>query len=147
MTRLSWDEYGLAIARVAARRSEDPWLKVGACILRPDQSVAATGYNGAPSGFDIPWTDRDSRRSYVIHAEANAFRYCTPAEIRGGVLYVTHHPCLECVKLAAGYGIGRVLYAADLDPKVYNQPAIRDVALQLGVSVISSADVNPKEDS
>lgn len=147
MSRLSWDQYGLAIAEVASRRSEDPWLRVGACILRSDRSVAATGYNGPPSGVDIFWADRDVRRPFVIHAEANAFRYCTPAETRGGALYITHHPCLECVKLAAGYGLQRVVYANDLDPQTYDQPFIRTTALQLGVTVLSPADANQKENT
>lgn len=143
--RLSWDEYGLHIATVAAMRSEDPWLKVGSCVLRADNTVAATGYNGAPAGQDIDWADRGKRRALVIHAEANALRYCTPADIRGGRVYVTHHPCGECVKLIAAYGISAVVYAHDLDPAVYDQDDIAAHAAALGVCIIHLSTAKENE--
>ena len=46
--RPCWEEYALELAKVAAKRSEDPYLKVGASVLRYDNSVAGLGYNGAP---------------------------------------------------------------------------------------------------
>lgn len=142
--RLTWDEYGLQLATVAAMRSEDPWLQVGSCVLRQDNTVAATGYNGAPGGLDIDWSNRDKRRSLVIHAEANALRYCTPIDIRGGRVYVTHHPCDECVKLVAAYGIATIVYAHDLDQAVYDQQSIAAHAAILGVSIthLSTAKEN-----
>lgn len=133
--RTTWEQYGIAIALAAAARSEDPWLRVGACVLRQDHTVAATGYNGAPSGLEIDWADRNQRRRYVIHAEANALRYCTPTETRGGLLAVSHHPCAECVKLAAAYGITSVVFGSDLDPDTYDQQQIAAVAAVLGVTV------------
>ena len=51
MKRLDWEEYALELARVASLRSEDPFMKVGACVLRNDNSVAGVGYNGAPPGI------------------------------------------------------------------------------------------------
>ena len=62
MKRLDWEEYALELARVAALRSEDPFMKVGACVLRHDNSVAGLGYNGAPPGIEIDWSNRDERR-------------------------------------------------------------------------------------
>ena len=73
--RISWHEYALELARVAAKRSEDPYLKVGACVLRHDNSVAALGYNGAPPNIEIDWTNRDERRKRVVHAKINELRY------------------------------------------------------------------------
>ena len=43
MSRLSWEQYALMIAKVASARSEDPYQKVGACVLRNDFSVASVG--------------------------------------------------------------------------------------------------------
>ena len=128
MKRMSWDKYGLEIARVASYRSEDPYFKVGACILRSDRSILSTGYNGTASGINIKWDDRDARRGYVIHAEANALRYCSPLETAGGYLYITHHPCAECIKLIASYGIKNVMYSDLIDGNVYDLEYIKNLA-------------------
>lgn len=113
--RPTWEQHALNIAFAASLRSEDPWVKVGACILRADNTVASVGYNGAPAGISIPWHDRDSRRPYVIHAEMNALRSVSAQEISGGLIAVTHHPCAECLKSLTSYGIRRVVYATDLE--------------------------------
>ena len=68
----------MKLAEVASTRSEDPYVKVGAFVLRQDHSIGGIGYSGGPSGVEIDWSDRDTRRQYVIHAEANALRYISP---------------------------------------------------------------------
>lgn len=105
---MNWLEYGMGLAKAAAARSKDPWRKVGAVVLRHDNSVAGVGYNGFPAGMWEDWEDRESRRKFVIHAEANALRYCKPKEV--GVLCCTTIPCNECLRLAAGYGIRKIAY-------------------------------------
>jgi dCMP deaminase len=136
---MSWDKYGLEIAKAASYRSEDPYLQVGACVLRRDRSIISIGYNGAASGVDIDWGNRDARRSYVIHAEINALRYCTPDQTRGGYMYVTHHPCLECTKVIASYGIEEVRYEDLIDGSVYDLEAIGKIARQYNIKLIQGA--------
>ena len=113
MARISWESYALEIAFVAAERSEDPYLKVGACILRHDNSVAGLGYNGAPPGIEINWDNRDERRKRVVHAEVNALRYAKPGECR--LLACTDLPCGDCLKMIASYGIKKVVYTRTYD--------------------------------
>lgn len=108
MSRLSWGEYALQLAKTASTRSEDLNFKVGACALRFDKSVAAVGYNGAPRGVNIDWTNRDERRKRVIHAETNCLAYCRPNEIE--LIAVTLLPCSSCLNLIASYGIKRVIF-------------------------------------
>jgi dCMP deaminase len=108
MNRLSWAEYALKLAETASIRSSDPFVKVGACALRFDKSVAAVGYNGPPRGIEIDWTNRDERRKRVIHAEANCLTYCKPNEIE--LIAVTLLPCSSCLNLIASYGIKRVIF-------------------------------------
>jgi len=139
MTRISWDKYGLEIAKAASYRSEDPYLKVGACVLRMDRSIISTGYNGAAPGINIVWDNRDARRGYVIHAEINALRYCTPDQTRGGYMYVTHHPCLECIKVIASYGINEVHYIDLIDGSVYDLEAIANIAREYNIRLIQEA--------
>lgn len=105
---MNWDEYAMKLAEVAATKSKDPWQKVGAVILRDDNSIASIGYNGFPQGVTEDWENREKRRLLVIHAEQNALRYTKPGE--GKTLYSTLLPCNDCLKSIAAYGIKRVLY-------------------------------------
>ena len=36
---ISWDEYFMGVAMLAARRSKDPNTQVGACIVSPDNII------------------------------------------------------------------------------------------------------------
>lgn len=133
--RPSWREYALLLAEAAASRSEDPYLKVGAVVLRPNHSVAGVGYNGAPAGVDLNWADRDGRRPFVIHAEVNALRYTTPAETAEGLLALTHRPCHACLPLVAAYGITEVVYRDEIDSVTYPPELLDDIARQLGLRI------------
>ena len=115
--RISWRAYALKLAVVASERSEDTFMKVGACLLRHDNSVAGVGYNGAPSGIELNWQDRDHRRVRVVHAEVNALRYTRPGE--SYLLACTHIPCNDCMKTIAAYGIKEV---------VFNDVYVRDMS-------------------
>lgn len=134
MKRLTWDQYALELAVAAASRSEDPYHRVGAALLRHDNTVAALGYNGAPPGVEIDWTARDERRPYVLHAEANALRYVHPGEV--ALLAATMMPCWACVLAAASYGIRRIAYIAELDPSVYSREAILELAEACGIEIV-----------
>ncbi len=70
--RLSWEETALKLAfNIADYRSEDPYIQVGAVIIKHDNSIIL-GYNGAPPKVEVDWSNRDTRRDRVIHAEENA---------------------------------------------------------------------------
>ena len=76
---LSWDEFFIGVAKLAARRSKDPNTQVGACIVSKNNRILSVGYNGTPNGYDdhyFPW-DREgdaleTKYLYVVHAERNA---------------------------------------------------------------------------
>jgi deoxycytidylate deaminase len=51
MSRPTWDEYFMELAKVVAKRSTCLRQNVGAIIVK-DKRILATGYNGAPSGLD-----------------------------------------------------------------------------------------------
>ncbi len=106
--RISWPETALRLAfDIAKYRSEDPYLQVGAVAIKKDGSVIL-GYNGAPSGIEIDWSNRDERRKRVVHAEANVLNFVLPNEV--GLLAVTHLPCPECMKIIAQKKIRNVFY-------------------------------------
>jgi dCMP deaminase len=130
MDRLSWVDYGIELAKTAALRSEDPFIQVGCCLFRPDNSIASLGYNGAPPGVDIDWTDRDERRKRVIHAETNALKNIKPEE--ADRMFVTLLPCGDCIKNVASYGIKQVYYVKEYD---LDQTAV-SLALEFGIKLI-----------
>ena len=47
---ISWDEYFMGVAILAAKRSKDPNTQVGACIVDKNNVILTTGYNGFPAG-------------------------------------------------------------------------------------------------
>lgn len=133
MQRISWNDYAMRLATTAALRSEDPYVKVGAVVFRPDNTVAGVGYNGAPPGVRINWTDRDKRRPRVIHAEANALRWTSPREVNGGWIACTLHPCSACLALIASYGIARIAYSEMPDKDTYDHELLGEMCRDFGI--------------
>ena len=115
---ISWDEYFMGIAMLAARRSKDPSTQVGACIVSPDNIIISTGYNGMPKGCsddEFPW-DREGEETkypYVVHAELNAILNANGRDLRGSRLYVALFPCNECAKAIIQSGVQEVVYLSD----------------------------------
>ena len=118
---ISWDEYFMGIALLAANRSKDPSTQVGACIVSPDNIIISTGYNGMPKGCsdeDFPWAraaecENDTKYPYVVHAELNAILNANGRDLRGATVYVALFPCNECAKAIIQAGIRRVVYECD----------------------------------
>lgn len=111
--RLSWEKTAMKLAFDIARyRSEDPYVQVGAVIIKNDSSMLL-GYNGAPSGINIDWTNRNERRDRVLHAEANALNFVRPMEVK--LLACSHLPCKECMKLIAQKKVPEVFHGEALD--------------------------------
>ena len=115
---ISWDEYFMGVAILAARRSKDPSTQVGACIVSQDNLIISTGYNGMPKGCsddEFPW-DREGAETkypYVVHAELNAILNANGRDLRGSKLYVALFPCNECAKAIIQSGVKEVVYLSD----------------------------------
>ena len=115
---ISWDEYFMGVALLAAKRSKDPNTQVGACIVDADNVIISTGYNGFPIGCsddDFPW-DREGEQTkypYVVHAELNAILNSAGKSLRGAKIYVDLFPCNECAKAIIQSGIKEVIYLSD----------------------------------
>ena len=90
---ITWDEYFMGVAMLAARRSKDPNTQVGACIVSPDNIIISTGYNGLPNGCsddEYPWEreGEETKYPYVVHAELNAILNANGRDLRGSRLLV-----------------------------------------------------------
>ena len=115
---ISWDEYFMGIAMLAARRSKDPNTQVGACIVSRDNIIISTGYNGMPKGCSddiFPWdrTGEETKYPYVVHAELNAILNANGRDLRGSRIYVALFPCNECAKAIIQSGVKEVVYLSD----------------------------------
>ena len=115
---ISWDEYFMGIAMLAARRSKDPNTQVGACIVSQDNIIISTGYNGMPKGCsddEFPWgrEGAETKYPYVVHAELNAILNANGRDLRGSRLYVALFPCNECAKAIIQSGVKEVVYLSN----------------------------------
>lgn len=117
---ISWDDYFMGVALLAAQRSKDPNTQVGACIVDGQNRILSTGYNGFPLGCsddDFPWSRsgdaNDTKYPYVVHAELNAILNTRGMSLSGARLYVALFPCNECAKAIIQAGIREVIYLSD----------------------------------
>ncbi|HAS38670.1 MAG TPA: cytidine deaminase [Ruminococcaceae bacterium] len=118
---ISWDEYFMGVALLAAKRSKDPNTQVGACIVNENKKIMSVGYNGFPLGCSddaFPWdrsadSDYDTKYPYVCHAELNAILNNAGAPLNGCSVYVALFPCNECAKAIIQCGIKKVFYLSD----------------------------------
>ena len=122
---ISWDEYFMAVAKLAGMRSKDPNTQVGACIVSDQHKILSMGYNGFPLGCsddEFPWARvgemTETKYAYVTHAELNAILNYR-GNLEGSRLYVSLFPCNECAKAIIQAGIKTVVYG---DDKYANTP-------------------------
>ncbi|XP_065810945.1 deoxycytidylate deaminase-like isoform X1 [Labrus bergylta] len=112
-------KYFMAVALLAAKRSEDPNTQVGACIVNQENKIVGIGHNQMPNGCDdkLTWArdrTKDNKHIYVCHAELNAIMNTNGADVKGCSMYVTLFPCNECAKLIIQRGIKEVIYLSDM---------------------------------
>ncbi len=140
---ISWDEYFMGIAMLAAKRSKDPSTQVGACIVSPENIIISTGYNGMPKGCsddDFPWArtgeENDTKYPYVVHAELNAILNSNGRDLRGSRIYVALFPCNECAKAIIQSGIKEVIYLSDKYSGTMSNLASKRMLQSAGVNYI-----------
>lgn len=113
-TRVSWDEYFMAIARAVAVRATCDRKHVGAVIVR-DKCILATGYNGSIRGLphcdDVGHLMEADHCLRTCHAEQNAIAQAARNghALLGATLYTTASPCWQCFKIVANAGIVRIV--------------------------------------
>ena len=130
MQRPTKDESFIQIAEAVSMRSTCLRRHYGAVIVSKDGRIVSTGYNGAPRtrknccdvGFCLreakhiePGTHYELCRS--VHAEANAILNCALNGIstKDCIMYCTHKPCVNCLKMIIQSGIKKVFYLYDYE--------------------------------
>lgn len=127
------DNFFMHTALELAKESNCVSFKVGAVIVK-NKRIVSIGYNGTPAGFinckdvfkDYDKSDPIQRekhhiwsKKHEIHAEMNALMFAINEHIsiEGATLYVTHHPCDECLKNIVQTGIKKIVYKHDYDKR------------------------------
>lgn len=140
MTTPYWDEYFMAIAKLASTRSKDRSTKVGAVIVR-DKTILSTGYNGFPRGVDDTVEaryERPLKYIWTVHAEENALLHAAREgiSINGSTMYATLHPCSACAKSIVQCGIKEVIVEDDENPRFTEDFKIaKEIFAEAGVIV------------
>ena len=159
---ISWDEYFMGVALLAAKRSKDPNTQVGACIVNENKKIMSVGYNGFPLGCSddsFPWdrtadNDYDTKYPYVCHAELNAILNNAGAPLNGCSVYVALFPCNECAKAIIQSGVKEVYYLSDkyadslatmASKRMMDSAGVRYIQMRTGIKSIT-LDFTPEEE-
>lgn len=138
----------LQIAEIYASMSHCCSHKVGSVLVK-DGRILATGMNGTPSGYkncDEVFPDYNKEVDRKIHMEFSD-KYETHAEastliqaaregisIKDTILYCTHQPCWQCLKMIISAGI-KEIYFKHLYDRIGTDKNWWDFASENGVKV------------
>src|SRR6478736_6186451 len=92
----------MTIAKSISLMSKDPSTKVGALLInKHDNRIVSTGYNGFIKNCDetLMTFERPMKYALTIHAELNCILFAK-IPLDNTILYITHSPCLYCLKHA-----------------------------------------------
>lgn len=116
--RLKWEQYFMLNAHLISMRSTCNRLKVGAVLVKNNR-IISTGYNGGISGdehcIDVGCYVENNHCLRCLHAEENAIIQCALEGVstKGSEIYVTHFPCIHCMKKILQAGITKIYYHYD----------------------------------
>lgn len=106
-----WDFRYLRIAVCeVATWSKDPVIGVGCVLVRPNNTIASTGYNGFPPGHSDDhklYLDYEYKTAHIVHAEENAL--CFAGDVKAFTMYTSLPPCPKCMRRAGEAGISRIV--------------------------------------
>jgi len=114
MDRPSWTEYFKQLVLITASRSPCERLKVG-CVLVKENRIISQGYNGFLPGAPHESKVIDNHEQATIHAEQNAITDCAKRGVSSADCdaYITHYPCVNCMKILCASGIKNIYYIND----------------------------------
>ena len=79
-------------------------------LLINDNRIIAQGYNGYLPGAIHEQKLRDGHEMATVHAEQNAIADCAKRGVscKGATAYITHYPCVNCMKILCAAGIREI---------------------------------------
>ncbi len=131
--RISWDDYFVKIIIATAERSSCNRLKVGSIIVKNNR-IVSQGYNGFLSGCKHESIVRDGHEQATVHAEQNAISFCARNGVscENSIIYITHYPCVNCMKLICASGIKEIRYINDYK----NDDVVKRLSELSGINII-----------
>lgn len=103
------DETNLSLASIEAFKSKDPNKQVGCVIVRPNGSIASSGYNRLPKGYDFDYHTMIVKNEIIEHAEMMAISLCAENMIGYSLYVYPIPPCSRCAATIINSGITRVI--------------------------------------
>lgn len=145
MSRPSWTNYFLGLAKVVSQRSHDIHTQHGCIITDQSHRILGVGYNGFPRNVDdnlLP-TSRPDKYNWMIHAERNALSNCV-VRPDNGIAYVTGQCCNDCIMALWQEGVGTVFMAKNHGTHLFDENAQNrfDTFVQLSGIKINYIDAN-----
>jgi len=130
--RIDWDSYFMSLSFLISSRSSCSRLHVG-CVLVKDTRVISVGYNGFIAKCPHTSQIRDGHEQNTVHAEQNAIADCAKRGILtdGATAYITHYPCINCIKILISAGVISVKYNEDY----HNDPLVALLIKQSNISI------------
>ena len=112
--RPSWDEYFTKLVIATSERSPCDRLHVG-CLLVHENRIISQGYNGFLPGCPHTSIVRNNHEQATVHAEQNAIADCAKRGVssHGSTAYITHYPCIICMRMLCASGIKEIKYIHD----------------------------------
>lgn len=127
--------HAIILAHIAARRTDDPKVGVGAVLINHEGQYMSVGWNGYPkktqhldyphAGADDCVEDEELKYDYILHAEQNALLWRNPTGVKlnpDTVLVSTKMPCDECSPVMSDCGVRSVVTVPQA-PKASDDPA------------------------
>ena len=114
MERPSWQDYFKNIVIETKKRSPCERLQVGWLLVK-DNRIISQGYNGFLPGTPHESIIRNNHEQATVHAEQNSIADCSKRGVssQGCTAYVTHYPCVNCMKILCASGIKEIRYIED----------------------------------
>lgn len=114
MERPSWEEYFKEIVSITSKRSPCERLQVG-CLLIKDNRIISQGYNGFLPGCPHESIVQNNHEQATVHAEQNAVADCAKRGVscHKCIAYITHYPCINCMKILCASGVEQIKYIND----------------------------------
>ena len=132
MSRPTWNEYYKQLTLLAASRSACSRLQVG-CILVKNNRIVSQGYNGYLPGCEHKQILRDGHEIATVHAEQNAITDCAKRGVSCDecIAYITHYPCIHCMKTLCASGIKTINYINDY----HNDDTVSYLAKEASIAI------------
>ncbi len=118
--RISKDECYLLMAQVLSLRSTCLDKQVGCVITNNKNEIIATGYNGAPRGYQhcidlgycIKEKENNPAKCPSTHSEINALIQCrVPEQIH--TIYLTLSPCVACIRAIMNTSCQNIIFISE----------------------------------